>query len=73
MIVKTCEEGWIVIFQPAHGLLAAKVASESTEERRFSYWFEMIIILISGVLTVVWDRAAQVLLCSRSPTVASSW
>jgi len=42
MIVKSCDEGWNVIFQPAHGLLAAMLAREFADERRCLYWFETI-------------------------------
>ncbi|MEW4563181.1 DUF3891 family protein [Bremerella sp. JC770] len=42
MIVKPCDEGWNVIFQPAHGLLAGMLAREFADDRRCPYWFETI-------------------------------
>lgn len=42
MIVKPSDEGWDVIFQPAHGLMAARLASEFSDARRCPFWFETI-------------------------------
>ncbi|TWT90288.1 hypothetical protein Mal64_06730 [Pseudobythopirellula maris] len=42
MIVNPTDEGWDIVFQPAHGLLAAKLASEFAEDRRCPFWLETV-------------------------------
>lgn len=40
MIVRNVESGWEIAFQPAHGLLAGKIAEQFDESLRCDYWFE---------------------------------
>lgn len=40
MIVTSVEDGWEIVFQPAHGLLAGRLADHLAEEHRCEYWFE---------------------------------
>lgn len=40
MIVRHVRDGWEVIFQPAHGLLAGALAEQLATDRRSAYWFE---------------------------------
>lgn len=40
MIVTNVESGWEVIFQPAHGLLAGRLADDLAESLHGEYWFE---------------------------------
>lgn len=40
MIVSNVESGWEIVFQPAHGLLAGKIAEHFDESLRSEFWFE---------------------------------
>ncbi|HEV7347275.1 DUF3891 family protein [Telluribacter sp.] len=45
MIVKTVPEGWEVIYQRAHGLLAAQLANEWKVAQRPTYWTQTLIAI----------------------------
>lgn len=47
MIVSNVESGWEVVFQPSHGLLAAKLAMELKGETRPRYWMETIAAILT--------------------------
>lgn len=40
MIVKQSNEGWLLIYQASHGLLAGKIANELSYDLRPNYWIE---------------------------------
>lgn len=40
MIVTNVEGGWEIVYQPAHGLLAGKLAEHFSEDRRCEFWLE---------------------------------
>ena len=42
MIVSSVENGWELIFQPAHGLLAAKIANQFDEANQSALWYETV-------------------------------
>jgi hypothetical protein len=45
MIVNPTQSGWEVIYQPAHALLAAQIASHWHEDQRPSRWVETLVAL----------------------------
>lgn len=45
MIVSSAANGWDVVFQPAHGLLAADLARRLNAEWQSSFWFETLIAI----------------------------
>lgn len=46
MIVTHVENGWEIVFQPAHGLLAGALARNFAEDRRCRFWFETVAAII---------------------------
>ncbi len=40
MIVRSVDQGWTIVFQTSHGLLAQRIASCLNDARALPYWFE---------------------------------